>query len=287
MALSLIVGFGGAFLIGLVAYHFGWLTKGGGLAAGLVGGSVFSFSGWPGTALLLAFFVSSSLLSRLPKNRALLGSADEWSPALPESFREARRARQVMANGAVSAMCAGVLGYIDFFGIVGEQPMGLSLVEWQYVMRLALAGAFAAAAADTWATEIGKWAGARPRSALTGRILSAGESGGMTAQGTFSGLIGAAVIGFVAALVWEDFGVFEAVLITVAGFAGMWFDSLLGASVQHKAECDICGHTEDRRHPHKVTRLQGLTWCDNDVVNLAATGFGAGFAAILGILFFL
>lgn len=198
-----------------------WLTRGGAAAALAVGAATLSGVGWRGFGLLLAFFVSGSLLTR--------GGGQ-------------RTARQVLANGGVAAAAA----------LLGAWP--------------AFAGALAAAAADTWATEIGAFSPTPPRLIMSGAPVPRGASGGVTPLGTAGGVLGAAIIG---ALTWvlgpHELGL--AVVVALAGVAGMLVDSLLGATVQ--------GSFEDE--PVQPTR--GYAWLDNDGVNLATTLAGAGIAA--------
>jgi len=179
-----------------------WLTRRGAAAALAVGVATTWGFGWRGLLLLLAFFVSSSLLSKA----------------------KTRNERQVLANGGVAALAA----------LAGS---------WA-----AFAGALAAATADTWATEIGRYSRKPPRLITTGKPVAAGTDGGMTLVGTVGGIAGAA---FMAALAF----LFEprvAVAVAVAGVFGMLLDSLLGATVQG-----------------------AVRWLDNDAVNLAATLAGA------------
>ncbi|MGE5800834.1 MAG: DUF92 domain-containing protein [Gemmatimonadota bacterium] len=71
-----------------------WLTRRGAVAALAVGlATVYGF-GWRGFGLLLAFFVSSSLLSD----------------------RTTRNARQVIANGGIAALAAMVGSWVAFSG---------------------------------------------------------------------------------------------------------------------------------------------------------------------------
>ncbi len=151
-----------------------------------------------------------------------------------------RNARQVLANGGVAAVAA----------LLGSWP--------------AFAGAVAAAAADTWATEIGEHSPTPPRLITSGAPVPLGANGGVTLLGTAGGVAGAAVIaGLTYALAPRGTapglthpGGF-AVVVAVAGVLGMLFDSLLGATVQGP----------------------GDKWLDNDAVNLAMTIAGAGLAA--------
>lgn len=189
-----------------------WLTAAGAAAALAVGTATVWGMGWRGLLLLLAFFVSGSLLTR--------GGGR-------------RNARQVVANGGVAAVAA----------LVGS---------WA-----AFAGAVAAAAADTWATEIGAYSSSPPRLITSRASVPAGANGGITLRGTIGGVVGAGVIG---GLTWvlgpHDLRL--AGVVAVAGVAGMLIDSLLGATAQ--------GPFEDK-------------WLDNDAVNLAMTLAGAGIAA--------
>jgi uncharacterized protein (TIGR00297 family) len=170
-----------------------WLTRRGALAALAVGlATVYGF-GWRGVALLLAFFVSSSLLTAAARGGA--GAAKSG----------ARNARQVIANGGIAALAA----------LAGH---------W-----VAFASALAAANADTWATEIGSHSRTPPRLITNGTLVSAGTDGGVTLLGTAGGIAGALFIA-VLARVFVPGGFVAAVAI--AGIAGMLLDSLLGATLQ-------------------------------------------------------
>lgn len=309
-SLSVLFSFGIAAFVGYLGQRLGWLTRSGGTAAAFVGGSIFAFTGWQGATILMLFFVSSSLLTRINRNRRGSpkdGTRRKAGPDGAESVArmsvqegKSRNVRQVLANGLVASIAAvwaglvaaawepGILGSVALSGpIAGIASLAGSVSTDLIAPRLALAGSLAAATADTWATEIGTWAGGVPRSALTARIVAPGESGGMTVFGTFGGLVGAALMGTAAAWVWDDFGVSHALAIEVAGFAGMWLDSLLGASVQYHGYCSTChasvedpGHS--RLYDHSVERRRGVRFIDNDVVNLLATLAGAGIALIVG-----
>jgi uncharacterized protein (TIGR00297 family) len=219
-----------------------WLTPGGLVAACGVGFGVAWGLGWPGLAVLTAFFLSGSLLTQLAERRA-----------------PRRNARQVLANGGVAAVAA-VLG------------------SWS-----AAAGAIAAAAADTWATEIGAFSPLPPRLVTSWRRVTRGTSGGITALGTLGGVAGATLIAvLVVSLSPRGVAPGFATLVS-AGFAGMLADSLLGATLQGKYECPACDARFERGNTvcHEPVQLTtGWRWLDNDAVNLAATLVGAAVAAI-------
>jgi uncharacterized protein (TIGR00297 family) len=171
-----------------------------------------------------------------------------------------RTARQVLANGGVATVAA-LLG------------------AWT-----AAAGAIAAAAADTWATEIGAFSPFPPRLITSGRRVTRGTSGGITALGTLGGIAGALVIAWLAQALAPRSAAPGLVTLTAAGVAGMLADSLLGATLQGKFQCPACDARFERGNTvcHEPVRLTGgWAWLDNDGVNLAATLCGAA-VALLG-----
>ena len=220
-----------------------WLTRGGAAGALAVGAAVTAGLGWRGLILLLAFFVSGSVLTQLAG-----GEGGQ------------RNLRQVIANGGVAAVAA-------LWG------------QWTVA-----AGALAAAAADTWATEIGAFSPTPPRLLTTGRRVPKGTSGGISLLGTLGGFAGAGAIAGVARLFEpRDIAPRSAAWIVAAGIIGMLIDSLLGATLQGVYECPQCAARSERRDTlcHEPVRLiRGWRWLDNDVVNLAATLTGAAVAAL-------
>lgn len=225
------------------AYRLRTLSGDGALAAIAVGTSIFGRGGIRPALALIAFFVTSSALSKLPGG-------------LPKDAAASRRnARQVAANGGLPALAAALGG-----GRSGSSGA-------------ALRGALAAAAADTWATEIGVRWGGTPRSIWGNRPVERGDSGGVTPVGTAGGLAGAAVIAAV-----TGFPDARAMVAgTAAGLAGMLLDSLLGATAQARFLCVACGRpTEQRRHCGLPAQLvSGPVWLDNDAVNLIGSVGGA------------
>ncbi|HZY97837.1 MAG TPA: DUF92 domain-containing protein [Candidatus Cybelea sp.] len=236
-----------AAVVALVAFRTRALSRGGAAAAFGIGTAIFATAGWPGAAALFAFFVPSALLSRIGNGAA-----------------QTRNGWQVFANGGVAAICA-------LLAVRGGAPFAAGF-----------AGAFAAASADTWGTEIGIRWGRAPISILTFRRVDIGRSGGITLVGSLATLGGAFCVAVVAALVHL------APLWTVAlgGVAGAMADSILGASIQALRWCPNCAREcETRRHECGTPAImrRGLSWIENDAVNFAATLCGAGVAALLAI----
>ena len=222
-----------------------WLSPRGTLAALLVGVAVAAGTGPGGLVLLFAFFLSSSWLT-------------------PGGGR--RSAVQVAANGGVAAAAA-------------------LLARVNPIWTAAFAGALAAAAADTWSTEIGGRSSSAPRLVTTGAAVPPGTSGAVTWLGSAGGAAGAVLIAAVAALLGL-LGPRTALLVAAGGIAGAFADSLLGATVQARYRCPSCGVVgEARRHDCGAAGelAAGLGWMTNDTVNLVATLVGAA-AAVLPVL---
>lgn len=152
------------------------------------------------------------------------------------------------------------------------------------VLAAAFGGAFAAAAADTWGTELGTLARSLPRSILGFQTVPRGLSGGVTLAGTLAEAGGAAVVGLFAYAV----GVAPLWIVAPAGFAGAIADSILGASVQALYYCARC-QRRCETSPHvcgnRTSLVRGLRWIDNDAVNALATLVGALIAGSLAAVY--
>jgi uncharacterized protein (TIGR00297 family) len=243
--------------LGGAAYWRRLLTLDGGVAAAVVGATVFARGGLAGTAALMTFFVTSSALSRLPRQRGS-GQQDKGSR---------RDALQVLANGGPATVCIAI-----------SRPMGFL-------------AALMAAGADTWATEVGMLSRRPPRLITTGRVAPPGTSGAVSPVGTLATGLGAGLIGAVAALGQRDgtrrVGRLEAVpLGLVSGLSGAFADSFLGATVQARYRCPTCGVlTERTRHRcGAMTELVGgWRWLDNDAVNFASSLVGGAVGWLWGV----
>jgi uncharacterized protein (TIGR00297 family) len=236
--------------VAIVAFRAKSLTAGGAVAAVAVGTVTFGSLGLPGAGVLLTFFVTSVALSRVgrARKRAVLVDIEKAT---------ARDAAQVLANGGIAALCAALARAGDV----------------RYAN--AFAGAFAAAAADTWGTEIGTLARRRPRSILTFRPVATGLSGGVTPLGLYAQCAGALVIALAAKLFMKRRAF---VAIALAGLAGAIVDSLLGASLQMLRWCARCERATERETHEcgaRTTLVRGIAGFGNDWVNLSATCTGA------------
>ncbi len=252
----LVAGTAAAGVIAWAAQRAGSLDARGAWAATAIGAAAMA-AGPSWGALLIGYFVASSLLSRVgaAAKAARTGAIVEKGGA--------RDAVQVAANGGIFALAA--LASV----VTGE-------ARWMAVGG----GALAASAADTWATEIGTWLGGTPRHLLTWRPVPPGTSGGVTLAGSLGMLAGAAFVALAArALGWPAWLVAPVIAGGVAGALG---DTVLGALLQARRRCPACG-TPTERLVHAcgtpTVAAGGLSWMDNDVVNGAAGLVGALVAA--------
>jgi uncharacterized protein (TIGR00297 family) len=249
--------------VGAGAWRLGWLNGLGALAASAIGAVTYGFGGALPAALLILFFVSSSLLSRLSAGRklAFLDSIAKDGP---------RDAVQVFVNGVLPA------GFAIAHGLSGA-------AFW----LIGIAGSLAASTADTWATELGMLAPRMPRLVTTGRRVPVGTSGGVTLLGAVASMLGAGLIAGCTAWGRKDVGLLPSVWI--AGAFGSLIDSLLGATLQGLYYCPRCERTTEKTPRHACgtqTRFKrGWRWMNNDVVNLAAAASGAVSAMFLWSLF--
>lgn len=246
------------------------LSRDGALGAVVLGTVVFGLGGWPWGLLLVAFFLSSSLLTHYRQ-----GQKRRLAPELVKGGQ--RDLLQVLANG-------GWAGFLTVLYAATDQTS----------LFFAFLGALAAVNADTWSTEIGMLSPRTPRRITSLKPTRRGASGGVTLLGVLAGLTGGVFIGSLAlafllllAVPWlrppqaPALPGFAVALPFVSGLAGVLaslFDSLLGAKLQGVYYCGRCRHEVEQspdRLGHAVVHLRGLTWLDNDGVNLLSSIFGS------------
>jgi uncharacterized protein (TIGR00297 family) len=265
--MQIALGFGLAAVAAGLAYRLGSLSRSGALAAVLLGTLVFGWGGLEWAILLIAFFGSSSALTRLFARR-------KQDLAATFSKGGQRDAGQVLANGGLAGLC--VIAHALWPG-----------QAWPW---LAFSGSLAAVNADTWATELGVLNPTLPRLITTFQEVPRGTSGGVSRVGTLAAAAGALWIAAFALLLGDSSGsqaIIQGLVITLAGLAGSLVDSLLGATLQAIYYCPTC-QRETERHPWhtcgtETTLVRGLPWLGNDGVNLVCALIG-GLAALLALV---
>ena len=259
MLLALLV----ALLISALALAAGALTISGAIAATVVG-ALCILAGWDWAALLIVYFVVAIAFSKLGAD----AKAQRTGGVVAKAGR--RDAVQVVANGAVFALAA-------FLSLLAAPALASGLAA-------AAVGALAASAADTLATEIGTLVGGEPRSVIGWRLVPTGTSGGVTTAGSLA-LIGGALV---VALAARGLGLTpHTIAAAIGGILGAVADSLLGALVQERRHCPRCDLATERRVHDCGTATDlagGLSWLDNDLVNLCATTVGAAVATALAVV---
>ncbi|WP_141692632.1 DUF92 domain-containing protein [Paenibacillus pectinilyticus] len=265
-----VYGFAGSVIIAGAAYWKKSLSKSGVLAAVLLGTTMYAIGSlaWFGT--LIAFFISSSVLSKLKHAR---------KAAAESGYAKGGRrdAGQVAANGGVGLLLC-----------IGNAIWPEAL--WWYVYM----GVMATVNADTWATEIGGMSRAIPRSITSGKRVTAGTSGGITGLGLLASLAGGAFIGFIGGLLLQagettevNNAIVTLVLLgAVSGLAGSLIDSWLGATLQVMYRCQVCGKTiEKQLHcDQKAKQISGLRGMSNDMVNAGSSVIGGVICLVLSML---
>jgi len=253
---NLLIGFLIAAIISFLAWQVKSLNRSGAIAATLIGTVIFGLGGWQWAAILLGFFISSSILSKILR---------EKKSSLIEKFSKGSRrdAAQVFANGGVGALLV-IIHYL------------FPDLSWVWPAYL---GSFAAVNADTWATELGVLSKKIPKLITTGETVERGTSGAITLGGTLAALSGAFFIAVLGQspeiLKYLSIPVLPTIIailsISFAGLIGSMVDSLLGATIQAIYHCPTCNkETEQNPLHHCGTNTQlirGLKWLNNDLVN--------------------
>lgn len=248
------------FIVG-AAYAKRSLSVSGAVAAALLGTLMYALGDIRWYGLLLAFFISSSLLSHRKK---------EAKKDVEDLFAKTgtRDWLQVVANGGLGLVA--VAGAFFLGGAYG----------W-YMFYI---GVIAAVTSDTWATEIGVLSRGKPRHVLTGRRVEPGTSGGVSSLGLLASLAGGLFIGSLATLlVWliQKEWIFSYIAAgACGGMAGSLADSAIGAVWQRMYYCEVCGkETERTEHCSQPTRvIKGYAWCTNDMVNILSSLVGGAIA---------
>jgi uncharacterized protein (TIGR00297 family) len=262
MFIDIIIGVTISFIIAGLAYFKKSLDLSGLFTATLLGTVIYKFGSIIVWGSMIAFFVSSSLVTKL-------------SEKSEKKTAKGRNYIQVLANGSVAAIFSILFYYMKM-----------------EIFLLAAVAAFATSNSDTWASEIGSLSKGKTFYILNFKIAPKGVSGAISRLGIVASLFGSLLIAGVFLGIYAlEFGIdlndmlmFGGV-ITVCGFLGNIIDSYLGGLIQAKYRGVETGtYTEKRWLPNeKVILASGIALITNDTVNLLS-GLSA---SLITFLFFL
>ncbi len=215
-----------------------WSARSATPLAALLGGllcanlSLAPLGGWMLHALpaLAVLFVLTFAATRF-------GRGKKQTMGLAEDKR-GRNSTQVAANLGMAGLSAAA---------------ALSFPRWGILFAVLVVAALAEATADTLASELGEVLGGRPFMVTNFRRVVPGTDGAVSLAGTMAGLGGALVIVLVA-MVALGFSTYAAVCAGFGAVGGLFFDSLLGATLERRG------------------------WLNNDAVNFLSTLAAAGLA---------
>jgi len=242
-------------LLAIISFKFRIFDKTGAIASWIVGILVFMFGGWKWFILLFSFTAIASAFTKYEYSaKSRLGYAEPKGGA--------RSWKNVVANGSIATI--------------------LSILEGICALDLLVAGflgAVGTAFADTLATEIGLLYKGNPRLITNLKKVPPGTSGAISPLGEAAMFLSIAALTILAyVLNVANLSLIELfALITISSVVGATIDSFLGATVQAKFICPICGKVvETTTHCNvKARHLSGIKLFNNHVVNLVSTFLGA------------
>ncbi|KAJ1967003.1 hypothetical protein IWQ62_002116 [Dispira parvispora] len=254
------------------------LSPSGALAAAVVGLGTFSNDVAMFTVTLLAFFLSSSKLTKLKSKR---------KQALDAHYAEGgqRDLYQVFSNGLTGTLLSLVYTYY-FDGASGVPFFDLNS-PWARTLVLMYVTHYACCNGDTWASELGVLHKQWPVLITTLHRVPPGTNGGISSTGLLASLGGGAVIGWFAAFsLWVQFWYrqwdaegstlvhgfpwFVVATGALGGLLGSLVDSVLGAVLQSSYLTPEAKVSNERRSAQDKL-ITGYNVLSNNQVNFIAS----------------
>jgi uncharacterized protein (TIGR00297 family) len=231
-----------------------WRLKAATLAAAACGGIICLLLTFPfsqpqphspsGLAPLIALFVLTYAATRAGRRR-------KARAGLAES-RRGRTTSQVIANLGAAVPLAFPFGLI-VVNTIWPMP---EYHDTSWVIAVLVLSALAEATADTVSSEIGQAFGGSPILLTTLRHVEPGTDGAISLRGTFAGIFAAAIVATAGR--WSmHLSLRQSSIALVAGICGLFFDSLLGATLERRG------------------------WIGNDLVNFCSTAFSTALCLIV------
>jgi uncharacterized protein (TIGR00297 family) len=202
--------------VAVAAYFARSIDVAGAVSAIVIGTLITAGLGLRAFALMAAFFVVGSVVTRLGyRKKAARGIAQERGGA--------RGWRNAWANGGIPA-------FLAFMACLAPPLLHDLLV-------LAYAASVATAAADTCSSEIGKAFGRRTFLITSFRPVPPGTEGAVSLEGTLAGLAG----GWLVASIGAGLGLYgwgAALLVGIAGLLGSLAESVIGVAAERRGWMD-------------------------------------------------
>lgn len=241
-------------LFALAAWRLGAATTGAAGCGALICFLLTQFSQSTGSSIAASALSPLVLLFVLTYLATKQGAAERCVAHEPVDPK-GRNAAQVVANLGVAGFFSSIYGVLIVarFAAYGSGCCGELSTAWASLPFIPMLAALAEATADTVSSEIGQAYGGVPLLITTMRRVPAGTDGGITIPGTVAGIAAAAIV-VASAIPSLGMNARQCGLALASGTAGLFFDSLLGATLERRG------------------------WLGNDLVNFLSTGFAAAVA---------
>ena len=250
-------------LFALIAWRLRSATPIAALCGGMICFLLTAFAWQPEAASALhSGLTPLVLLFLLTFGSTRLGGRRKIHAGLAED-RRGRNAAQIIANLGIAALFCSSWGESISAWIVnagsGSPSFGYSDREghalFLQIIWIPMLAALAEATADTVSSEIGQAVGGQPILLTTLRHVPSGTDGAITLTGTLAGIVAAALVAASAAPAL-GMSAIQCTIAFAAGVAGLFFDSLLGATIERRG------------------------WLGNDLVNFTSTAFAAALSVV-------
>jgi len=276
-------------LIGAIAYKAHFVDISGLVAAFVVGFTIWYTGGPPSFVIILFFFMSAGIATKY-KYKAKI------QKNVAQEGKGKRSWVNVFGSGIIPMMFSMAM-YIA--AMVPE----LTAAGWPFFLFGGYVGSVATTSADTLASEVGVFSKSKPR-LITNlrRKVPSGTIGAVSLLGEGVAIAAGLIIGVIAVvfaiftptwipglvisesvIVW-DYVLFLVPLSILTAFIGCNMDSLLGAVLQNRFVCEICGAITDKEFhcDYETKYVGGFKKFTNMHVNLGSSGLGATLGIVLG-----
>jgi uncharacterized protein (TIGR00297 family) len=187
------------------------LTVPAALTGAMLGWIIYFGGGFTALAMMTMFFVLGTAATSWRKDL-------KSDVRLSAAHQPTRTTGQVLANAGVAGLIGGLC---------------LLLPNHETILKVAMAGCFASATADTLSSELGMIYGRRFFNVMTGRPDTKGLDGVVSIEGLLIGVAAAGLIAFVFAI-GQGWNGRIFLIIVLSGTFGNWVDSVLGAIFERK-----------------------------------------------------